>query len=131
MNLTELLVIFNKMSLFRKNTGNLGESLAVKYVRSLGYKILSRNLKNYLGEIDILAREKSDIVIIEVKTKSTSSFGEGYEMVNYFKKRKLLSLAKELQKEYPSKTIRIDIISVDLSQNKPQIKHFKNGVEDD
>lgn len=119
------------MSLFKRKTGNLGEDLATKYARSLGYKILNRNLRNYLGEIDILAKEKNDIVIIEVKTKSTSSFGQGFEMVNYFKKRKLLQLAKELQKEYPSTTIRIDIISVDLSQNKPQIKHFKNAVEDD
>ncbi|MFH1854928.1 MAG: YraN family protein [bacterium] len=117
-----------------RETGNLGEDLAVKFLKKNRYKILEQNKENHLGEIDILARTpgilKNDIVIVEVKTKSTKSFGEGFEMVNYFKKNKLLSLARELQKEYPSKTIRIDIISVDLSGKKPEIKHFVNAVED-
>jgi len=118
------------MSLFKKSTGAYGEKLAEKYLRHEGYKIISKNLKNYLGEIDILASKKNDIVIVEVKTKSTASFGEGYEMVNYFKKKKLVTLARDLQKEYSGKTIRIDIVSVDLSKNKPEIKHFVNAVED-
>jgi putative endonuclease len=116
--------------MFRKTTGQVGEDLAAKYLRRQGFKILKKNLRNHLGEIDILAKEKSDIVIIEVKTKSTGSFGEGWEMVNYFKKLKLLQLAKELQKEYSSITIRIDVISIDLSKDKPEIKHFKNAVQD-
>lgn len=119
------------MSIFKKTTGELGERLAEKYLKRNGFKILKRNLKNYFGEIDILAKQKDDIVIIEVKTKTGRSFGEGFEMVNYFKKRKLLTLAKELQKEYSSKTIRIDIVSVDLSEEKPQIKHFVNAVEEE
>ena len=118
------------MSVFKKNTGEVGEKLAERFLRKAKFKILDRNLKNHLGEIDILARQKNDIVIVEVKTKSTKSFGEGYEMVNYFKKKKLISLARELQKEYSGKTIRIDVVSVDLSENKPIIKHFINAVED-
>lgn len=118
------------MSIFRKTTGQFGEDLAVKFLKKNRFKILGRNLSNHIGEIDILARQKDDIVIIEVKTKSTKSFGEGYEMVNYFKRKKLLTLARELQKEYPGKTIRIDVISVDLSEDKPEIKHFISAVED-
>ena len=123
------------MNFTKKTTGELGEELAVKFLKKNRYKILEQNKENHLGEIDILARTpgilKNDIVIVEVKTKSTDSFGEGYEMVNYFKRKKLLSLARELQKEYPAKTIRIDIISVDLSEEKPEIKHFVNAVEEE
>ncbi len=122
------------MNFTKKTTGELGEDLAVQFLKKNRYKILEQNKENHLGEIDILARTpgilKNDIVIVEVKTKSTKNFGQGYEMVNYFKKRKLITLARELQKEYPSKTIRIDIISVDLSQEKPEIKHFISAVED-
>jgi len=114
----------------RKTTGQLGEDLAVKFLKKNRFKILGRNINNYLGEIDILARQKDDIVIIEVKTKSTKSFGQGYEMVNYFKKKKLLTLARELQKEYSGKTIRIDIVSIDLTEEPAIIKHFVNAVED-
>lgn len=105
--------------------------MATKFLKRNGFKILARNYKTALGEIDILARQKNDIVVVEVKTKSTASFGQGYEMVNYFKKKKLLTLARELQKEYSGKTIRIDVISIDLIQEKPEIKHFRNAVEDD
>ncbi len=119
------------MSIIKKSTGDLGEDLALKFLKKNGFKIIAKNYTTSFGEIDILARQKSDIVIVEVKTKSTKNFGEGYEMVNYFKKKKLLSLARNLQKEYPGKTIRIDIVSVDLSEDKSEIKHFINAVEDD
>ena len=114
----------------KKISGNLGESLAAKYLRKKRFKILKRNLTSKIGEIDILARDKSDIVIIEVKTKSGEMYGEGYEMVNYFKRRKLLQLAKSLELSYPNQTIRIDVVSVDLSQSPPEISHFVNAVEE-
>jgi len=118
------------MAYFKKETGNLGESLAERFLQKSGYKILAKNLKLPLGEIDVLARRKSVIVVVEVKTKSSHEFGEGYEMVNSFKKHKLIQLAKSLQIKYPRQTIRIDIISVDTSTNPPEIKHFENAVEE-
>ena len=118
------------MAYFKKQTGNLGEDIAAKYLKKNRYKLLSRNLILPIGEIDILARQKDVIVIVEVKTKSGLEFGEGFEMVNYFKQKKLLSLAKLVQTKYPDMTVRIDIISVNTSQNPPEIKHFENAVED-
>ena len=115
----------------KKISGNLGEDLAARHLKKSGYKIIERNLSNRLGEIDILARQKRDIVLVEVKTKTGSELGEGYEMVNYFKKRKLLLLAKSLQPSYPESVIRIDVISVNLANNPPEIKHFISAVEDD
>jgi putative endonuclease len=114
----------------KKQIGSFGEDLAAKFLRRHGFKILKRNLTSKIGEIDILARQKDVIVIVEVKTKSSQEFGEGFEMVNYFKQKKLLSLAKSLQTKYPDRTIRIDVISVNTSVNPPEIKHFENAVED-
>jgi putative endonuclease len=119
------------MGLINRTTGQIGEELAAKFLRRNGFKILKKNYKTRLGEIDILASEKNDIVVVEVKTKSTNSFGQGYEMVNYFKKNKLLMLARDLQKEYSGKTVRIDVISIDLAGGKPDIKLFRNAVQDD
>lgn len=114
----------------RKKIGSGGEAQAIEFLKRQRYRILSTNINYGFGEIDILARDKSDIVLVEVKAKSTREFGEGYEMVNCFKQKKLLLLAKNLQKRYPDQTIRIDIISVDLSKNPPQFQHFKNAVEE-
>jgi putative endonuclease len=118
------------MSCERKNTGEVGEKLAADYLKKHGFKIIAQNYKTKIGEIDILAQQKNDIVVIEVKTKSTNQFGEGFEMVNFFKRQKLLQLAKLIQIKYPDKTIRIDVVSVNTSQNPPEIKHFENAVED-
>lgn len=114
----------------KKTAGNKGEDLAAKYLQSSGYKILGRNVRTKVGEIDILAKSNAVIVLVEVKTKSTKDFGEGYEMVNYFKKTKLLQLAKSLHIKYPESVIRIDIISVDISVSPPQIKHFESAIEE-
>lgn len=119
------------MAYFKKESGNLGESLATQYLKKSGYKILDLNQTSRIGEIDILARQKKDIILVEVKTKSGSEFGEGYEMVNYFKKKKLLLLAKSLQTKYPNSVIRIDVVSVNLAKSPPEIKHFISAVQDD
>ena len=137
------------MPYFKKEVGDLGESLSVKLLNKSGYRIIAKNLVTKIGEIDILAiapksysrfnetksllfkkRAQSDIVVVEVKAKSGRGFGEGFEMINFRKRAKLLALAKLIQVEYPDRTIRIDIISVDTSQDPPEIKHFKSAVEE-
>jgi putative endonuclease len=77
-----------------------------------------------------LAQKAKTIVLVEVKTKSTDQFGAGSEMVNYYKAKKLLNLAKSLQIRYPKNVIRIDVISVDLSSDSPHIEHFENAVQE-
>ena len=134
----------------KKITGNYGEELAAQFLKKRGYKVIERNKKNKLGEIDILAadfrrhpersrkvslldqifRRRPIIVIVEVKTKSGRDFGEGWEMVNYYKRKKLLLLAKSLQKDYPKSVVRIDIVSIDTSVGPPEIRHFENAVEE-
>jgi len=113
-----------------RQTGQKSERIAADFLKGKHYKIIGTNLNYSFGEIDILARDKSDIVVVEVKAKSTRGFGAGFEMVNFYKQKKLLLLAKNLQKKYPEATIRIDVVSVDLSQNPPKILHFKNAVEE-
>jgi len=121
------------MSIINRATreiGNDAEEIIRVFLKKHGYKIIGTNLNFGFGEIDILARNKSDIVVVEVKAKSTREFGAGFEMVNFYKQKKLLMLAKNLQKKYPKATIRIDVVSVDLSLSPPEIKHFINAVEE-
>ena len=113
-----------------KHIGSGAEQETVSFLKRKRYKILGTNLDFGFGEIDILARDKSDIVVVEVKAKSTHEFGQGFEMVNYHKRHKLLLLAKNLQKKYPKATIRIDVVSVDLSVSPFVITHFENAVEE-
>ena len=55
----------------RRDLGIDGENLAAKYLESLGYIILERNFRHRLGEIDIVAEYEGQLVICEVKSRSS------------------------------------------------------------
>jgi len=116
------------MTFQRKNLGKVGEDLALEYLKNKGYKEIKRNLKLFCGEIDLLMDDGTDLVICEVKTKSSDEFGLPQEEVDYFKRKKLLQLAKALWQLYPSHSIRIDVVAVDSSNKK--IDHIVNAVEE-
>lgn len=111
-----------------KSTGNLGEDLAADYLINKGYKVLERNLRLFCGEIDILAEDKKTIVIVEVKTVRGGGFGLAQELVRFRKQEKLKLLGRAMEQEYPNKTIRIDVVGVDLSGEEPKIEHLINAV---
>ncbi len=61
--------------------GVYGEELATRYLSKNGLVILERNWRCDHGEIDVIAREKSDLVICEVKTRRTVAYGDPIESV--------------------------------------------------
>jgi putative endonuclease len=112
-----------------KGIGAKGEGEAEKYLKSLGYKILRRNYRLFCGEIDILAQDSKDIVIVEVKSVRGTGFGSAQELVRYKKQNKLKLLAKTLEQQYPDKTIRIDVVGIEYNwRNEVKIDHLKNAV---
>jgi putative endonuclease len=108
-----------------KATGNYGEDLACDYLIKQKYKILGRNIIYPFGEIDILAEDKRAIVIIEVKTVWGAGWGSAVELVRRKKEKKLRLLARAVEKDYPEKDIRIDIIGIDSGK----LTHIKSAVE--
>jgi len=110
-------------------TARLGEEKACEYLRALGYKIIEKNFRKGYGEIDIIAVDGNDLVFIEVKTRRSNNFGEPLEAINYFKLRTLIKTAyyyKQLNPDLPD-SLRIDAISVKISNNKPdEIRLIKN-----
>jgi putative endonuclease len=115
------------MSFLRKQLGASGEDLAEKFLKKKGFKILGRNIRLKVGEIDILAEEGGDLVMVEVKTKTTRSFGKPYEEVDYFKQKKLHQLARALNQQYPHKNLRIDVVSVQI-EKEIKVEHLKGAV---
>ena len=116
----------------RKELGFTGEELAVKYLRRRGYKILERNYRCPLGEIDAVALKDGFLVFVEIKTRRTSLFGPPQEAVNTKKRKKLKDLAlyylsqKGLGERLP---LRFDVVAVDLSKGEPSVELFPNAFE--
>ena len=63
------------MSKHKQEIGKKGETVAVRYLKKQGYRIIEQNYRSKAGEIDIIAREKQSLVFVEVKTRSSRSFG--------------------------------------------------------
>ena len=104
--------------------GNKGEKRAAAYLKSKGYKIIERNYRCKLGEIDLIAEKDNIIIFVEVKTRANDRFGKGFEAIVHKKIDKIRKVAmlymiqKDLQKE-----IRFDVISIDNNV----VTHFEGA----
>jgi len=115
--------------LSKKGIGNRGEDLAVEYLISKGYKIMERNWRCHHYEIDIIARNKENLlIIVEVKTRTTPIYGEPYEAVGRKKAQNLMNAAEVYIYKNKLKTeTRFDIISIVLSKSKYHLDHIKDA----
>lgn len=94
--------------------GRLGENASASFLRTNGYKILDRNVKLGIGEIDIIATKDSILYILEVKTRKNTKSGDPYEAVDKRKAQKLLLMGEKysLQKKLNSPKLSLGVISV-------------------
>ncbi|MFN3480237.1 MAG: YraN family protein, partial [Thermodesulfovibrionales bacterium] len=94
-------------------------------LKEKGFKIIMRNFKTPLGEIDIIAEDRETLVFIEVKTRSDDSFGFPFEAVDGRKRERMRRIAllylKNLGKERPA---RFDVISVEMKDGCSKIDHI-------
>jgi putative endonuclease len=115
----------------RLSLGKKGEELAVIHLGALKYKVLERNFKCPLGEIDIIARDKSTLVFVEVKTRSTKDFGGPAAAVNERKQRQLSKVALTYlnQKKLTNVPARFDVVTVELIPPSPRVEVIRNAFE--
>ena len=123
-----LFIYEGKIIFTTKKIGDIGEQEAENYIKKIGYKILERNWKySRIGEIDIIALDKSTIVFIEVKYRRSNTFVTAIESITNKKLEKIYqtALAYLGQTNLKYKNYRIDVIAIDKSSEIP-LQHFKN-----
>ena len=116
-----------------KILGQLGEDITSKYLQERGYKILERNFRNKLGEIDLIAQDGKMICFIEVKTRKSLTYGAPFEAVHSTKQVKMVRMALSYLK-YKFRTIdvlsRFDVISIyQAPQGSPIVEHIINAFD--
>ncbi|MGI5948865.1 YraN family protein [Peptoniphilus sp.] len=109
--------------------GNIGEDIATKFLERKNYKILDRNYRALGNEIDIIARDKDEIVFVEVKTRNSHKYGEAYEAVDKFKMENIILTSRAYIERYSlyDIMIRYDIIEVYLMEKK--INHIEGAFD--
>ncbi len=78
-----------------RELGHAGEKAAAELLRSLGYAIVGAGFLARRGELDLVCRRGDQLVMVEVKTRSSDTFGTPLEAVGPRKRRALVAAAEE------------------------------------
>jgi putative endonuclease len=113
--------------------GRYGEQLAADHLEAAGLVILERNWRCREGELDIVARDRGELVFVEVKTRSSLAFGSPAEAVSPAKSARIRQLAlrylmarREAGDDGAWTALRFDVVAVlRSSATGPEVVHMK------
>ncbi len=117
---------------FKTVLGHRGETLACTYLQKQGYRILERNVRTRLGEIDIVAVHQGTICFIEVRTRHNLDKGHPLESLSFLKRRKLTQLVWWYLKSrgWQERKVRLDAVGILWpAQGKPMVELIQNAFE--
>jgi putative endonuclease len=119
------------MKLTKKQLGAIGEKESLKFLENKGYKLLEKNFRCSLGELDLIMMNGEEMVFVEVRSRTGSAFGEPCETVNRTKQNKLYRLAEYYlnHKDLHDISCRFDVLSVILTFDGKlkEIEHIENA----
>lgn len=118
------------MTFARKQLGAGSEERASRLLEEKGMKILARNFRCALGEIDLVAQDGPTLVFVEVKSRRSLDFGPASLAVNWRKQKKITQLAQLYLKQRKLFNIpcRFDVVSIHYpEQGKPLLDHIPNA----
>ena len=108
--------------------GQTGEQMAARFLTDLGYIILEHNYRRGHLEIDLIALDGDELVIVEVKSRAYDSILQPEEAVDHKKRQALIRLANEYVKNHNRReNVRFDIVSIVSNTNGTEIRHLKNA----
>lgn len=119
------------MSEARLSLGQWGEDYAADYLRRQGLKILQRNLRTPVGEIDIVARDRKSLVFVEVKTRRSQQYGPPQEAVGARKQRQIIRTAQWYLATNPAGKLqpRFDVVAVLRCDGQVRVEHIIHAFE--
>ena len=115
----------------KKELGKKGEDLATRFLKKKGYRTVERNYVSKLGEMDIIAKEKDTLVFIEVKTRTSETFGPPQLAVNPKKQLQMSKVALHFLKEkkLEDAKARFDVVAILLGPKGQEIELIQNAFD--
>lgn len=108
----------------KDDLGKKGEELAARYLQEQGYKILEKNFRCKVGEIDIIGLDPSTgsaqvLVFVEVKTRWSKKFGEPLEAITPWKIKKIIKAGDYYKMFHPElpEALRLDAVAISMDTN--------------
>jgi putative endonuclease len=116
----------------RQQLGKLGENLACDALERRGYAIIARRYRTKFGELDIVARDGTTTVFVEVKARAGDDFGGGAEAVTRAKQRRVIWMATDYLSRFGlhDTPCRFDVVTVDIIDGQPpRIEIYPHAFE--
>ena len=116
-----------------RETGILGESIALRYLVGKGYEVVERNYRTRHGEIDLILRDADALVFVEVKARRGRGFGDPLEAVTPGKQARVRLMAEAyLAERGPGfaeefEEIRFDAVGVLVGAGTSEVRHVEDA----
>lgn len=114
----------------RKAIGLLGEELALAHLLAHGLRLVTRNYRCKLGEIDLVMLDGGTLVLIEVRCRASNDYGGAAASVDWQKQRKLVKTAEHLlmkRADLRRHPARFDVMAITTDSTTPQIEWLKSA----
>ncbi len=113
----------------RASLGRVGEDAALALYTGRGFRTVARNWRCSLGEIDLVLERRGLLVFCEVKARSGTRFGGGFDAVTGTKQRKLRQLAEAFMAtaRVPHDAVRFDVASVHAAPRGTSVELFEDA----
>ena len=113
-------------------SGARGEAIAAQYLQRKKYRIVATNYRCRFGEIDIIAKNRSYLLFVEVKLRKSSKFAAAAEFVDSYKQNRLRTTAELYLSENPTALQpRFDVIEIyapdGVNTKNPVINHMEDA----
>lgn len=118
----------------RKAIGQQAEAAACAFLEAKGLRLLQRNYLCRFGEIDLIMRDKSKLVFIEVRCRKPSIFGTAIDTVVHSKQQKLIKTALCYLRENrlsADLACRFDVVGVTPAGRELQIQWIQDAFQAD
>lgn len=115
----------------RAALGRYGEELAARLLRARGMTLLDRNWRCDAGELDLVLRDGDDLVVVEVKTRTSDACGTPHEAVHPEKLARLRRLAARWLAEHDDARpagVRVDLVAVLRPRRGPSVVEHVRGL---
>jgi putative endonuclease len=116
----------------RRALGARGEAVAEAYLRRRGCRLLARNYRSRLGELDLVVLDAGVVVFVEVKTRRGGRAGGGTEAVSPQKRRRLLRLARHFLAAHglEGSPCRFDVIALAVGAGRARLEVVRDAFRE-
>lgn len=108
--------------------GQEGEDIAARYLEEHGYTILDRNWRSGHKELDLIVRKADTLVFVEVKTRTSTDYGDPWNFVDERKIRRIIRSADAyIRLNCLDLDVRFDIVSISIEDGDFKVEHIEEA----